>query len=454
MAKSNPINSNSGERHSLWMEVRLPNFPHLDENLSTDVCIVGGGIAGLTSAYTLAKQGKSVIVIDQGAIGGGQTALTTAHLSWVLDGRFYQLGHFFGQEGARLAAQSHAAAIDYIEKIVQDEKIDCDFERVDGYLFTPLEDSKDVLEKEYQAIKSLGMPVNKKDRVPFSSTFDTGLSLQFPAQAQFHILKYLEGLTKVILRLGGKIFSHTHISDFKDGSPCLVKTSSGARITAKSIIVGTCTPVNNRFFIHSKQPVYRTYAIAAAIPKDSVPKGLYWDTCAPCHAVRIQKHLTDSNLDWLIVGCEDHRVGQDPKIDAMYEHLIEWTKLRFKKVKKVEFRWSGQGFEPIDSLAFIGRNPNDKNIYIATGDSGKGITHGTIAGLLIPDLIQGKSHPWKNLYDPSRKTLAATSEFIKENVNVAMPYAGWLTPGEIQKIETLSPDEGLILREGVKKVAV
>jgi glycine/D-amino acid oxidase-like deaminating enzyme/nitrite reductase/ring-hydroxylating ferredoxin subunit len=448
------VSNNSGRSQSLWMEVQLPAFPSLDSNLNADVCIVGSGIVGLTCAYTLAKEGKSVIVVDQGSVAGGQTARTTAHLSWVLDDRYYNLEKFFGEEGARLAAESHTAAIDYIEKIILEEKIDCDFERVDGYLFVPPEDSKDILDKEFDAIQKTGKTVNKVDRAPFSSSFDTGLSLHFPMQAQFHILKYLQGLIKAILKYGGKIFSNTHVNHFEENSTCLVTTQSGAKISSQSVIVATCTPVNNRFFIHTKQAPYRTYVIASTVPKGSVPKALYWDTADPYHYIRIQKHLSNPQLDWLIIGGEDHKTGQEQAIDTKYEHLKKWAKERFSMIDKMEYRWSGQVFEPIDSLAFIGRNPGNNNIYIATGDSGNGMTHGTIAGILIPDLILGKASPWESLYEPSRKTFSAAPKFIHETLNVVKQYEDWFTPGEIKTLDSLPADVGIILREGLKKIAV
>lgn len=448
------ISNNSGHSQSLWMEVLLPSFPTLDSNMNTDVCIVGAGIVGLTCAYTLAKEGKSVIVIDQGPVAGGQTARTTAQLTWALDERYYNLEKFFGEEGARLAAESHSAAIDYIEKIVGDEDIDCDLERVDGYLFLSPDDSKDVLDKEFLAIQKTGRQIVKAARAPFSSSFNTGPCLHFPRQAQFHILKYIKGLVKAILKYGGKIFCNTHVSHFEENSSCLTTTSSGSKITSNSVIVATDSPVNNRFYIHTKQAPYRTYVIGASIPKGSVPKGLYWDTADPYHYIRIQKHSSDHQLDWLIVGGEDHKTGQDQQVDLKYIHLEEWAKELFPMIRKIEYRWSGQVFEPIDSLAFIGKNPGDKNIYIATGDSGNGMTHGTIAGMLIPDLILGKANPWKSLYDPSRKTLAAAPKFIQETLNVVKQYGDWFTPGEIKEIEMLSADEGIILREGLKKIAV
>lgn len=439
---------------SLWMEVEISSFPPLDMNMDVDVCIVGAGIVGLTCAYTLAKQGKSVVVLDQGIFPCGQSSRTTAHLSWVLDDRYHQLENYFGVEGAAIAAESHSASIDYIEKIVEEEGIDCDFERVDGFLFHPPDESQDILDKEYFAIKKIGMQVQKIPRAPFSATFDTGACLQFPRQAQFHMHKYLNGLIKAILKYGGKIFNNTHVKQFEDGTPCFAKTESGFKVNAQALIVATCTPINNRFIIHTKQAAYRTYVIAATVPKDSVPKGLYWDTADPYHYLRIQKHLTDPGLDWLIVGGEDHKTGQDNAIRDRYDYLEQWTRKRFPDLKKIEYRWSGQVFEPVDSLAFIGSNPGDKNIYIATGDSGNGLTHGTIAGILLPDLILGKPNRWRKLYDPSRKTLSAAPKFIAENLNVALQYADWFTPGELKKIDQLPPDEGVIMRKGLKKLAV
>lgn len=249
---SGPLNNYSGRSQSLWMEIRLPAFPRLEKDRSADVCIVGAGIVGLTCAYTLAKQGKSVVVVEQGPVAGGQTARTTAHLTWVLDDRFCHLENFFGETGTRLAAESHAAAIDYIEKIVHEENIECDFERVNGYLFVPPEDSKDILDKEFAAIQKTGMQIHRAPRAPFSTTFDTGPCLQFPRQAQFHILKYLRGLIQAILKYGGKIYTNTHVNAVEDGSPCRVKTASGAQVTSQSVIVATCSPINNRFFIHTK----------------------------------------------------------------------------------------------------------------------------------------------------------------------------------------------------------
>lgn len=445
--------NNSGASQSLWMEVPLRSFDPLQTDIKTDVCIVGAGITGLTCAYTLAKEGKSVVILDQGFIGGGQTARTTAHLSWVLDDRYFNLENYFGISGAKLAAESHAAAIDYIEKIIRDEGIECDFERVNGYLFASTHKERDTIEKELIAIRKIGHHLEKVARAPFT-TFDTGPCLQFPKQAQFHILKYIEGLINAILKYDVKIFSQTHVSMIKENPSCIVETEFGFKVFSDSIVMATCTPINNRFFIHTKQSSYQTYVIAASLPKGTVEKALYWDTADPYHYIRIHPHATNQNLEWLIIGGEDHKTGQEKKPKGKFDKLEKWARNHFSFIDEFEYHWSGQVFEPIDSLGFIGKNPGDRNTYIATGDSGNGVTHGTIAGILIPDLILDKKNSWEKLYDPSRKTFSAISKFIKENSNVAVQYADWLTPGNIKEIENLAMGEGTILRKGLKKLAI
>lgn len=157
----------------------------------------------------------------------------------------------------------------------------------------------------------------------------------------------------------------------------------------------------------------------------------------------------------LIVGGEDHKTGQANHAQDRFRRLQQWTRERFPDVERFDFQWSGQVMEPVDSLALIGHNPLDSdNVYIATGDSGNGMTHGTIAGLLVTDLIMGRVNPWAALYDPSRKTLGAIKEFARENVNVAAQYADLVTPGEIDDVSQVKPGEGAILRRGVTKVAV
>jgi glycine/D-amino acid oxidase-like deaminating enzyme/nitrite reductase/ring-hydroxylating ferredoxin subunit len=425
----------------------VPAYPPLQRDAAADVCIVGAGIAGMSAAYLLAREGQSVIVVDDGAIGGGETGRTTAHLSNALDDRYVTLERMHGGEGARLAAESHTAAIDQIERIVGQEAIDCHFERVDGYLFAGKDDSPSFLEEEMEAARRAGLAdVHLVERAPIK-TFESGVAIRFPRQAQFHVLEYLSGLARAITRHRGQIFCGTHVTKVEGGAQATVETGGGRRITAGSVVVATNTPINDMFAIHTKQAPYRSYAIGARVG-EGVPKALYWDTEDPYHYVRLHE-------DVLIIGGEDHKTGQDESSAARFDLLIAWANQRFPLLEVIH-RWSGQVMEPVDYLAFIGRNPGDSpNVYIATGDSGHGMTHGTIAGILLTDLILGRENSWAGLYEPSRKTLRPRPifEWVKENVNVAMQYADYLTAGEVASIDEISAGAGALIRRGTAKVA-
>src|ERR1051325_5239044 len=457
------MKSDSGETTSVWMasSEEIPSDGAITEDVSADVVIVGAGIAGMTTAHLLAREGKRVVVLDDGPIGGGMTSRTTAHLVNALDDRFYELERLHGEKGARLAAESHSAAIDRIEKIVKEEKIDCEFERLDGYLFAPPNESKDQLEDELKATHRAGLTgVEMVERAPIND-FDTGKALRFPRQAQFHPLKYLKGLARAIRRDGGRIFTGTHANKIEGGQQARVETSDGHVITAAAVVVATNTPVNDRFAIHTKQGPYLTYVIGARVPSGSIAKALYWDTPDPYHYVRLESiNARDADTgetekyDLLIVGGEDHKTGQADDANKRFAWLERWTRTRFPMIEEIEFKWSGQVMEPIDGLAFIGRNPMDEdNVFIATGDSGNGMTHGTIAGMLLTDLIMGRANDWEKLYDPTRKTLKALPEFASENLNVAAQYTDLVTPGDVDSADEIKPGEGAIIRHGLKKVA-
>lgn len=453
------METDSGQSTSVWMATaETPAASPLREDTSADVCVVGAGIAGMTTAYLLAREGKSVVVIDDGPVAGGETSRTTAHLSNALDDRYYELERLHGERGARLAAESHTRAIDLIEEIVAEEGIDCDFARVDGYLFVPPGDSTEQLGEELRAAHRAGLTeVKYVERVPYDA-YDFGAALHFPYQGQFHILKYIAGLTEAFKRRGGRVHTNTHAEKIEGGEQARVTTADGFTVTASAVVVATNSPVNDLVAIHTKQAPYRTYVVGARVPAGSVPRMLLWDTPDPYHYARIQRVEGEAGAegyDVLIVGGEDHKTGQAEDFDERYRRLEEWTRERFPMVEGIEFRWSGQVLEPVDGMAFIGRNPLDSdNVYVVTGDSGSGMTHGTLAGILLTDLIAGRDNEWATLYDPSRKTLSAGGEFLKENLNVAAQYADLVTGGEVDSIEEVKPGTGAVLRRGLKKIAV
>jgi glycine/D-amino acid oxidase-like deaminating enzyme/nitrite reductase/ring-hydroxylating ferredoxin subunit len=451
------MKSPDGNTRSSWYAgVKLPVYPPLQKSAKADVCIVGAGIAGLTTAYLLAREGQSVIVVDEGPIGGGQTGRTSAHLASAIDDLFVEIEKMHGVEGSKAAYDSHAAAIDTIEKICKEEKIKCDFARLEARLTNAPDQPADLLDQELKAARRAGFKDVKK--LP-----DGGLGgkpcLQFANQARFQPLRYLSGLAIAITRLGGKIYCGQRVRDVqgadpKNSEPGEATLSGSISISASHIVVATNTPspINDWFGIYTKQASYRTYVIAAAIPKGSIEDVLNWDTADPYHYVRVQPMPRGAN-DLLLIGGEDHKTGQIPTDAAPFERLETWARALFPKMGRVRYRWSGQCQEPADGLAFIGRALTKKeNVYVATGDSGMGITHGTIAGLLITDLIFRRSNPWETLYDPSRKIV--NREFISENANTISQYKDLLTAGEVSSIAEIPPGQGAVMRKGLTKLAV
>lgn len=437
----------SDQSSSVWMTTKTPSVSELTGDLEADVCVVGAGIAGMTTAYLLARAGKSVVVLDDGPIGGGQTERTTAHLANAIDARYVEIERLHGERGARLTAASHSAAIDRIEAIAAEEGIDCQFERLDGYLFLGAGQPADLLSRELEASHRAGLAdVERAPHAPLAG-FDTGSCLRFPRQGAFHPLAYLAGLAKAIVRDGGRLH-RAHATEMTGGSGARVRTREGPVVTASAVVVATNSPVNDLLAIHTKQASYSTYVIGASVPHGAVENALYWDTLDPYHYVRLAS-------DCLLVGGEDHKTGQRDDARDRYARLESWARERFPMMGDVRFRWSGQVLEPVDGLAFIGRNPMDAdNVFIATGDSGMGMTHGTIAGILISDLVLGRENPWVTLYDPSRKTPRALPEFLDEASNMAWQYTRWLTPGDVSSPDVITRGAGAVVRRGLAKVAI
>jgi glycine/D-amino acid oxidase-like deaminating enzyme/nitrite reductase/ring-hydroxylating ferredoxin subunit len=441
---------------SLWYDTAsVPSRPPLKDHVATDVCVVGAGIAGLSVAYRLAKAGKRVVVIDRGQVGGGETGRTTAHLANAIDDRYLALEKAVGAKGARLAAESHTAAIDFIDATVRAEGIDCDFARLDGWLFRAAGDEPDVLEAELEAARRAGLDrVTLEPATPIRG-WNVGPALRFPAQGRFHVLKYVAGLASAIERAGGRIHCGSHVAKIEGGSPAVVTTSDGLTVTADDVVVCTNGSISDMMVTHMKQAPYRTFVVAFGVPRGTVPDALYWDTADPYHYVRLQP--LDGATDALIVGGEDHKTAHEDDAGERFRRLEEWTRERFPTAGERIAQWSGQVLEPHDYLAFIGRNPDGaEHVWLATGDSGMGMTHGTIAGLLLGDLLQGKEHRWAALYDPKRVTLHRTelATLAKENADAAVHVTvDYVTPGQVRGVEDIPRGEGRVIRRGVHKIA-
>jgi Rieske Fe-S protein len=280
-----------------------------------------------------------------------------------------------------------------------------------------------------------------------------GPALRFPRQAMFHAGKYLHGLARAYLARGGHIETGVPAVAVEEGEIARVMLAGGREIRARHVVVATNTPFIDRVTMHTKQAAYRTYVVGFAVPEGAFPPVLLWDLDDPYHYVRVVRNVEGGEV--VIVGGADHKTGQAQEPATRFAQLTQWAREHFPILGEVKYRWSGQVMEPVDGLAYIGRNPGDENIYVVTGDSGNGMTHGTLGGMIISDLIAGRENPWAALYDPARKTLRAAGSFIDENANVVGHLVkDWLSRGDVKERHEIPLGSGAIVRDGLVVLAV
>jgi len=436
---------------SLWHAThQLRHFPPVSRDFEIDVAIAGGGISGLTAAVVLARAGRSVAVLERDDIASGETGHTTAHLTEAVDARYRTIAKDFGEEGARLVAESSRDAIDWIQRIVATGELDVGFARVPGFLYTEHRFDLDMLAEELDAAHRAGCAVSWVDDVPLP--FKTFGGVQWNRQAQIHATAYLGALADEALQHGVRIHEHTRVIEVTDGEPCRVATDHG-EIRARDVFVAANVPVNNRVLLLTKIAAYRSYALAADGASPFAP-GLFWDTADPYHYTR--RAMIGSRA-YVIVGGEDHRTGQDVDTEQHYARLRSYAHERFGFAQET-FRWSGQIIEPVDGLPYIGLNAASGHVYVATGYAGNGMTFATLAGLMVSDQMLGHSNPYAELYKATRvKPVAAAVDYVAENVMFpAHLVRDRLTSLDAERgtPDALRPGEGGIFTGDQGKVAV
>jgi glycine/D-amino acid oxidase-like deaminating enzyme/nitrite reductase/ring-hydroxylating ferredoxin subunit len=398
----------------------FPRFPRLEADIHADVVIVGAGITGMTTAYLLAKSGRSVVVLERNRCAATDTGHTSAHVTMVTDVRLVELEKAFGRTHAQAVWDAGLAAIAQIDEIVREHEIDAGFAWVSGYLHAPTDsddDNRDIdaLKREAKLAAELGFDVEFLDAVPLVNA----PGLRFDGQARIHPRKYLAGLARAIVDAGGRIYEHSEASEFNDAPRAV--TANGHTVSCEDVVIATHNPLvgfdglAGATMFQTKLALYSTYVVAARAPKGSTPDALWWDTGDPYRYLRVEPH---DDHDVLILGGEDHKTGQVEDTDTCYERL-EGGLSRLVPSAQFTHRWSGQVIETPDGLPYIGSTAERQ--YSATGFSGNGMTFGTLSAMMIADAIDGRVNPWAELFDASRKATGRSLwDYLKENADY--PY--------------------------------
>lgn len=434
---------------SLWKaNASQSNFPTLNEDITVDVAIVGGGITGITSAYLLGKSGLKVAVLEARNIADSTTGNSTGNLYSMIDKRLHHIQSKWDKETAQQVAASRTAAVDLVERLVHEHNIDCSFKRVPWYLFSETEKKDETIEKEYKAAGDYGLQVERLTDLPIPVKVHAALKVE--NQAQFDPAAFTRGLAKKIDKQNVRIYENSAVENIEKGDPHVLKTAAGS-VTAKKIIMATHTP-KGIYALHTAVYAYREYAIAVKLKSGNVPDGIYWDTEATHHS-SIRSWKSDTGNYAILVGGH-HKVGEETNHQQHYRKLEENARRLFD-VESVDYHWSAQHYKPADGLPYIGET-TEGNIYVATGFSTDGLTYGVLSAMIIDDLINDRENRWAKMYKATRFTpLKSAKEFVKENLDVAAEFLN-LLPGQAdaEEFREVKPGEGKIVEADKTKLAV
>ncbi len=445
MATKHYINKAVWETHS-----EPSPFRALPGDMEVDIAVVGGGITGLTVAYNLIKAGKKVVVLEEKQVAKGTTGSSTGNLYIPIGERLFSIADKHGDQIMKEVAASRKAAIDFIETLIKEHSIDCEFYRVPWYLFTTLETNmaSDQVKKEFEAANKSNLTVSNTPPADFPYRVHTITCIS--DQAQYNPLAYTQQLAGVVARIGGTIYENTKVTGVKDGNPCEVTTSCGV-VKAKKVIMATHSP-KGIYAVHTAMAPYREFALGVKLKGVLPQSGIYWHVLEDSmYSVR---PYSGPGGNYLVVLGRSRKVGHKKDTEESFKKVEEYLEKHFS-IESIEFVWAAQNYEPADNLPYIGTSPAEKNVYIATGFAADGLVYGTLAGMILRDLILEKENQWAKIYDPKRFTpVASAKKFIKDNIDVAKHLIkDHLIYGEIKELKELNPGEGKTIIIDGEKVA-
>ena len=404
---------------SLWREFyRNANYPMLQKDIHVDVAIVGAGITGLTAAYLLKQEGKTVAVLDKDTVGGGTTGRTTGKVTSQHHLIYDTLIKKYGEKVARQYADANSAAVEKVAEIIKKEKIACDWERDDNYVFTVSDNQVETFRKEAEAAQRLGLPATFETTTPLP--FEIKAAVRFRNQGKMNAQSYVMGLAAAVHGDGSYVYEHSNAIGIRDGEQPRVKTLGGT-ILAEDIIVATnvpTLPLLARGGYCSKEYPTESYIVAGELPHTQ--RGMYISPDKHQYSVL---PIEAEGKRMLLIGGEGHFFGFRINKAARYKRLAEYAEKHFG-ITKILYKWSDRDYSAYDNIPLIGRLYTWSNyVYVATAMKKWGLSSGTAAAMILTDSIMGRTNPWASAFDSTRlkKPLSSIPEAVVKETRRILP---------------------------------
>ncbi|GAA4889462.1 FAD-dependent oxidoreductase [Streptomyces coeruleoprunus] len=441
---------------SLWMEYAPgPARPALEGSVETEVVVVGGGVAGLCTAWELARAGHPVVLLEADRIASSVTGHTTAKLSALHGLAYADIRAVHGARAARLYAHSQQLAVEHVAEVSEELGIDCDLERVPAYTYTEDPQQAEKFREEAEAAREAGLAASYVTEVPLP--FPVAGAVRVEDQAQFHPRKYLLALAADLERLGGRIYERTRVTGLSEGRPCEVTTERGYAAVARDVVVATHYPVFDRALLFTRLEPKRELVVAGPVPAERDPGGAFLTPEGGTRSVRTAPSGEEGRRMLIVTG-EKFLPGTagEGEVGERYARLEGWAAERFPGVRFTH-RWATQDNYTPDRVPYVGRlHAGSRHVYVATGFAGWGMSGGVMAGELLAGRIRGREPAWTSLYDPVRlHPLREVPAVLKLQAHVTRHFVGDRMPGAYaDSTADIGPGQGAVVRVGGRRLAV
>ena len=448
------MNAETAIQGSYWLETAPPGepAPPPSADLTVDVAVVGGGIAGLSTAWELVRQGREVAVLEADRLAAGVTGHTTAKLTALHTLVYDHLRRTRGAEGARLYARSQMEAIRHAGEIVAELGIDCDWEETSAFTFAEEPRHLRQLRAEAKAARAAGLPATLVTETELP--FQVAGAVQVTGQVQFHPRKYLLALAEDLCRRGGAVYEGTRVTGLTEGEPCVLTTDGGVSVRAHDVVVATHYPVFDRALLFTRLSPRRELVVAAPVDEERAPRGMY---ITPEQSTRSVRSAPYGDGKRLLIVTGEHFTPGTADVEERFSRLSTWATGHFDGLTFTH-RWATQDNDSTDSVPLVGPlHAGSRHTYVATGFGGWGLSGGIMAGRLLSDLVSGRTVAWSGLYDPRRlaSVVREGGSFLKNQAKVARHFVGdRLTAGTGPALQDIAPGDGAVVRVGGRQCAV